>query len=46
MEGIYIEGERQSSAFAKVVEKQTPEENEFVAEFVAQIKEIEDDIPA
>lgn len=46
VEGVFVEGERQSSTFAKVVEKQQTEENEFVAEFVTHIKEIEDDIPA
>lgn len=46
VEGVFVEGERQSSTFAKVVEKQQTEENQFVAEFVTHIKEIEDDIPA
>lgn len=45
VEGVYVEGERQSSTFAKVVEKQPMENNKYVNEFVTHIKEIEDDIP-
>lgn len=46
VEGVYIEGERQSSTFAKVVEKLPLEDNKYMNEFVGSIKEIEDDIPA
>lgn len=45
VEGIYVEGERQSSTFAKVVEQQPKEDNQYMKEFIGKIKEIDDDIP-
>lgn len=43
---MYIEGERQSSTFAKVVEKQPAKDNQFMDEYVTHIQEIDDDIPS